>query len=85
MIMQARVISVQWNQLLVWDLRTRQQVLVNTRSVQRFRPGQVVRIRYNGVMTNSIPPQITAIWIFALPWRSEAWRKKRRSNEENKN
>ena len=68
MIMQAVVRNVQWNQLLVWDLNTRQQVLVNTPVAHRFRPGNVVRIRYNGVMTNSIPPQIFAIRIFSLPW-----------------
>ena len=68
MTMQAIVIGVQRNSLLVLDLETRQRVIVHTPHAHRFRQGNVVRIRYNGVMTRSIPPQITAISIFALPW-----------------
>jgi hypothetical protein len=66
--MQAIVFGVQRDRLLVLDLETRRRVIVNTPRAHRFRQGDVVRIRYNGVMTKSIPPQIFAISIFALPW-----------------
>lgn len=67
MIMQALVISVQRDRLLVLDFATRRRVIVITPDARRFRQGNIVRIRYNGVMTNSIPPQIFALNIFALP------------------
>ena len=66
MIMQAIVIEVQWGRLLVLDLDTRQQVIVNTSEFRRFRTGDLVNIWYNGVMTKSIPPQITALGIIAV-------------------
>lgn len=68
MIMQAAVIEVQRGRLLVLDLETRQRVIVHTPNAHRFRPGNLVRIRYNGMMTNSLPPQITAQGITVLPW-----------------
>lgn len=68
MTMQAIVIGVQRDRLLVLDLNTRQRVRVITPYARRFRIGSVVRIRYNGVMTSSIPPQIYALGIYALPW-----------------
>lgn len=61
--MLATVVSVRDDNLLVIDLSTRQQVQVNTRDASRFRPGDLVRIRHNGAMTMSIPPQISAIRI----------------------
>lgn len=67
MIMQAVVLSVHQNYLLVLDLNTRQKVQVNTPRARQFRPGNIVRIRYNGIMTKSIPPQINAQSITALP------------------
>lgn len=67
MIMQAVVIEVQWERLLVLDLQTRQNVMVNTPNARWFRPGELVRIWYNGVMTASIPPQITALNIASMP------------------
>lgn len=67
MLMQAVVIEVQWERLLVLDLDTRQTILVNTPDARRFRPGDLIRIRYNGVMTNSIPPQISASNIAVIP------------------
>ena len=71
MIMFATVLSVRRNHLLVIDRNTRQEVRVNTPFAMRFRRGDFVRILYNGVMTRSIPPQITAIRIIKLPrfWR----------------
>lgn len=67
MIMQAIVIEVQWNRLLVLDLDTRQRVLVNTPDARFYQPGALVRIWYNGVMTRSIPPQISALRITVMP------------------
>lgn len=68
MTMQAIVISVQWDRLLVLDFATRRRFIVITRDARRFRRGNVVRIRYRRMMTNSIPPQIFALSIIALPW-----------------
>lgn len=67
MIMNAAVIDVQWGRLLVLDLDTRQRVLVNLRETSWLHSGDLVRIWYNGVMTKSIPPQITAQRIVVLP------------------
>lgn len=67
MTMQAIVIEVRRDQLLVLDFDSRRRVIVNTPHARRFSPGNIVRIRYSGVMTMSIPPQIYAISIFALP------------------
>ncbi|BDF70804.1 hypothetical protein CE91St41_19670 [Oscillospiraceae bacterium] len=63
MFMQAVVIEVQWDHLLVVDLETRQNVIVNTQIARQFRPGDIVNIWYNGAMTKSIPPQIFALRI----------------------
>ena len=66
MIMTATVLSVQHNNLLVFDFSNRQQVQVNTNSAFRFCLGDLVRIRYNGAMTMSIPPQISATSIVRI-------------------
>ena len=60
MIMTATVIRVDSGGLLVRDMSTGQQVYVHTNMARQFRVGDVVRIRYNGIMTRSIPPQISA-------------------------
>lgn len=65
--MQAIVLEVQWGRLLVLDLDTRQRVLVNTPMAQFFRPGDQVNIWYDGAMTRSIPPQISARHITKTP------------------
>lgn len=67
MFMQAVVIESGWDQLLVLDLDTRQQVVVHTPQARMFRPGEQVMIWYSGAMTNSIPPQITALRIQRVP------------------
>lgn len=67
MIMDAAVIEVQRDRLLVLDLETRQTVLVNTANARDYNPGELVLIWYNGVMTSSIPPQITAQRIAPMP------------------
>lgn len=60
-IMQARVLRVNRNNLLVRDCRTGQSVQVNTDRARRFRVGQRIIIQFSGAMTMSIPPQISAI------------------------
>ena len=52
-----------WNttQVLVTDNANGQQVLVNTNhNTGNLTPGDQVRIVFNGVMTASLPPQISA-------------------------
>lgn len=66
MIMLATVFSVRGDHLLVIDLSNRRQVRVNTGEAPRFGAGDLVRIRYNGAMTKSIPPQISALHIARL-------------------
>lgn len=44
MFIQAIVIEVAWERLLVLDLNTRQRVIVNTPAVHLFRPGDQVSI-----------------------------------------
>lgn len=67
MTMQAIVLSVQCDGLLVLDLSTNSRVRVHYPNSCRFRVGGRICIRYNGVMTRSIPPQITADRITVLP------------------
>lgn len=66
MVMLAIVLSVGVGNLLVRDLSNNQEVRVNTRDARRFAPGDRVAILYNGAMTASIPPQISAISIQRL-------------------
>lgn len=63
MLMIATVREVQASSLLVRDRSTSQDVLVRTNNARRFSVGDRVGILFNGVMTRSIPPQITAIRI----------------------
>lgn len=58
--MKARVLRTCGCELLVCDLCGSQEVLVRTNEACCFQPGQCVCITYNGVMTRSVPPQITA-------------------------
>lgn len=60
MFMTATVISVNSRGLLVRDSATGQEVFVNFNNPAAFSPGNVIRISYNGIMTHSIPPQISA-------------------------
>ncbi|MBE5781429.1 MAG: hypothetical protein E7328_06395 [Clostridiales bacterium] len=60
MYITALIIGLGREHLLVLDLDTRTRIRVNTREALRYRIRDLVRIRYNGVMTRSIPPQITA-------------------------
>lgn len=58
--MKARVLQIRGNDLLVCDCRTKQEVLVHTDDTCRFYVGETVCITYSGIMTMSIPPQISA-------------------------
>jgi len=58
--MYATVRQVNSDSLLVYDHGTQQEVLVFTDNACCFRPCDRVCICYNGIMTRSIPPQITA-------------------------
>lgn len=67
MTMQATVLAVRGDSLLVYDHNASQRVVVHTAQSCRFQSGNFVCIRYGGMMTASIPPQITAIAISQLP------------------
>ena len=59
--MLATVVRAWGTQVLVTDNANGQQVLVNTEYDTRgLVPGDQVRIVFNGVMTASLPPQISA-------------------------
>lgn len=60
MFMNATVISIDPRGLLVRDSATGQEVFVNFNNPNAFSPGDLIRISYNGMMTRSIPPQISA-------------------------
>lgn len=66
MIMCADVIEVNNDSLLVRDIRTEQEVVVNTPCTCRLNAGDRVRIVYSGAMTNSLPPQISSRKIFKI-------------------
>ena len=61
--MCAQILEIDDDRLLVRDNITRQEVAVNTRCNCNFRVGDRIIILYNGAMTMSIPPQISAIRI----------------------
>ena len=65
--MTATILEVNCCDLLVCEKCTCQQVLVHTEDACCFRCGECVCIHYNGIMTNSLPPQITADCIHRLP------------------
>lgn len=60
MTMRATILRAQDCDLLVRDHNTRQEVLVHTVEACGFRSGERICIEYDGIMTMSIPPQITA-------------------------
>lgn len=63
MIMTATVRQTNFRNLLVVDSSTNQEVLVHFRDSHRFSLDDHITITFNGQMTRSIPPQITAISI----------------------
>lgn len=63
---RARVLRADRCSLLVCDLDTDQQVLVHYSRACCFSAGDCVCIEYSGMMTRSIPPQITATNIYCM-------------------
>lgn len=59
-VMTATVISIDSRGLLVRDASNGQEVFVNFNNPGAFSPGDMIRISFNGIMTQSIPPQISA-------------------------
>ncbi len=68
MTMCAVILEISDRRLLVRDSKTDQEIAVNTRCNCNFRVGDRVIIVYNGAMTRSIPPQISAIRIRKAPF-----------------
>ena len=65
--MLATVVQAWGSQVLVTDNANGQEVLVNTQcSTTNLNVGDQVRIVYNGIMTASLPPQISAQSICVL-------------------
>lgn len=64
--MKACILRVCCCELLVCDLCTSQEVRVHTDKACCFQVGQRVCIEYNGAMTMSVPPQISAICVKPL-------------------
>ena len=62
MIKFATVLDVNPDSLFVRD-NSGQEILVYAQNAQQFAPGDYVRIIYNGAMTLSLPPQISAIFV----------------------
>ena len=59
--MLATVVQAWGSQVLVTDNANGQEVLVNTEySTSNLAAGDLVRIVYDGIMTASLPPQISA-------------------------
>ena len=68
MTMCAVILEISDRRLLVRDSKTDQEIAVNTRCNCNFRVGDRIIIVYNGAMTRSIPPQISAIRIRKAPF-----------------
>ncbi len=68
MTMCAVILEISDRRLLVRDSQTDQEIAVNTRCNCNFRVGDRIIIVYNGAMTRSIPPQISAIRIRKAPF-----------------
>lgn len=64
--MIARVLEVRPDSLLVTDQCNHQQVQVNTTDACCYCVGDCLCIYYNGIMTASLPPQISATCICRL-------------------
>lgn len=60
MTMCAEVIGTDCGRLLVSELPSGEEVLVNANCICRFKKGDKIKIIYDGIMTRSIPPQISA-------------------------
>lgn len=71
MTMIAKVLCVEECHLLVCDCETHQEVIVHTDNACCFRRNECICIHYNGIMTASLPPQITATCIER--YRTRGW------------
>ena len=60
-VIHARVMRAERCCLWVCDLENEQILLVHCHNACCFAAGDHVCVQYNGVMTRSVPPQITAI------------------------
>ena len=67
-IMRAVILEVSKDNLFVRDSETNQEVLVHTNCVCNLHVNDRILILYNGIMTMSIPPQISASRIFKSPF-----------------
>lgn len=66
MIMKATVVQVNPGNLFVNDSETGDDVMVHFQTAGQFSVGDNIKITYNGKITRSIPPQISAITIQRL-------------------
>lgn len=64
--LRATVCQICDRSLLVCDHCTGQRVLIHTDDACCYRVGERLCIHFNGAMTNSLPPQITATCIEPL-------------------
>ncbi|NCB62860.1 MAG: hypothetical protein EOM52_04480 [Clostridia bacterium] len=69
MTMRATILEVGSGVLLVCDHRTGQEVVCFSPCAACFRAGERICIHFSGVMTASLPPQITATCIRRLGCR----------------
>lgn len=59
--MTGTVVQAEGSQVLIQDSSTGQEIMVNTNySTSNLAAGYLVRVVYDGAMTTSIPPQISA-------------------------
>lgn len=66
MFIMAIILQVNSGNLMVRNFENNQEILVHFRDSRNFRSDEHVRIEFNGQMTLSIPPQITAISILRI-------------------
>lgn len=66
MLIYAQVLETGQNQILVKDCNSGQEVAVNLRNGCNFSVSDTVQIVYNGIMTMSIPPQISPMRITVI-------------------
>jgi len=65
--MRANVLGVHNDRLVVFDHEMSQEVIVHTPQAHHFCVGDYILIQYSGIMTRSIPPQISATGISIIP------------------
>lgn len=61
------ILEVQNDFLLICDNSTSQKVLVRTPNTNCFCVGDNICVKFNGIMTMSLPPQINATLITKIP------------------